>query len=146
MCGEVVEQRVHVIELRAVDQAAPAALLRHQLRMQQLFQVKRKRRRRHTQRGRQGPRRQPLRRRTHQSAKHPQPHGLGQSGQSGDGGFFFHISMVVEINDGSGAVGSCVYRVGLWEAQGRMKAQRQCVGCFGGVFEEERMKDEAGEG
>ena len=97
---EVSEQRGHVIELRAVDQAAPAALVRHQLGVHQLLEVERQRRRRHAQRGRQGPGRQPQRRGAHQGTKHPQPHGLGQCGQRGDGGFFFHLSIFMETNDG----------------------------------------------
>ena len=97
MGAEVGEQAVHLLDGRAVPQIAALARLRHQAGVHQLLQVERQRRARQVQHDGQLTRRQALGRSADQGAKDAQAHALCQGSERNDGGFFFHISIFVEI-------------------------------------------------
>jgi hypothetical protein len=97
--GQKTQHRVHAVKLGTVNQIPAAALLRDQIGMQQLFQVKRQGRRRDGQLLRQRSRGQPDRALHHQQAEYLQTVRLRQCGQGFDNVFIFHISIIMEIDD-----------------------------------------------
>jgi hypothetical protein len=75
---QISQHCIHAIEMRSVNQVAPAALLADQVGMHQAFEVKRQSIGRHIHVGRQFTGCEPCGAGLHQSAKYLQPRGLGQ--------------------------------------------------------------------
>ena len=78
---QIGQHRIHAIEMRPVNQVAPAALLADQVGMHQAFEVKRQGVGCHIHMGRQLPGGEPRGASLHQGPEYLQPRGLGQGGE-----------------------------------------------------------------
>ena len=72
-------------------------ITRHESRISKLLEMERERRRRNVEFRRQIPCRHSLQTRLNEAPEDVQTRFLGQGGESGDDGFFFHIYIVIEL-------------------------------------------------
>jgi hypothetical protein len=79
---QISQHCIHAIEMRSVNQVAPAALLADQVGMHQAFEVKRQGVGFHIHMGGQLPGGEPRGASLHQGPEYLQPRGLGQGGES----------------------------------------------------------------